>query len=62
MTAILQSGQSDDRCPTGKDDSKETLAESQNQLNSPVLVGKGRPNGGSIDVDFNDDALYAPYT
>jgi hypothetical protein len=21
-----------------------------------------RVNGGSIDVDFNDDALYAPYT
>jgi hypothetical protein len=29
-------------------------------LNGLVLVGKGRANGGSIDVDFNDDALYAP--
>jgi hypothetical protein len=26
------------------------------------LVGKGRVNGGSIDVDFSDDALYADYT
>jgi hypothetical protein len=26
------------------------------------LVGKGRANGGSMDVDFNDDALYVPYT
>jgi ectoine hydroxylase-related dioxygenase (phytanoyl-CoA dioxygenase family) len=26
------------------------------------LVGKGRVNGGSIDVDFSDDTLYAPYT
>jgi hypothetical protein len=25
------------------------------------LVGKGRVNGGSIDVDFSADALYAPY-
>jgi hypothetical protein len=23
------------------------------------LVGKGRVNGGSIDLDFGDDALYA---
>jgi hypothetical protein len=23
---------------------------------------EGRVNGGSIDVDFSDDALYAPYT
>jgi hypothetical protein len=30
-------------------------------LNTPVLVGKGRVNGGSIDVDFSDDALFAPF-
>jgi hypothetical protein len=32
---------------------------------SPEYAGistEGRVNGGSIGVDFNDDALYAPYT
>jgi hypothetical protein len=26
------------------------------------LVGKGSTNGGSIDLDFSDDALFATYT
>jgi hypothetical protein len=26
-----------------------------------ILVGKGASDGGSVDVDFEDDALYAPY-
>ena len=26
------------------------------------LVGKGASDGGSVDVDFGDDALYASYT
>jgi hypothetical protein len=26
------------------------------------FVWKGLANGGSIEVDFNDDALYVPYT
>jgi hypothetical protein len=26
------------------------------------LAGKGASDGGSVDVDFGDDALYASYT
>ena len=30
--------------------------------NGRDLVGKGASDGGSVDVDFGDDALYASYT
>jgi hypothetical protein len=34
----------------------------RDRRNGLVLVGKGASDGGSVDVDFGDDALYASYT
>jgi hypothetical protein len=41
---------------------EEWLQFQQRYLNTPALTGTGTSKGGPLDVDFNDDALYAPYT